>query len=159
MSHRTSDASFPILCVSAIQAFRSVSKRQFQHTTEGTLLSVHAIRTAGCDNLVGPPAWCHLRRQGIICPFLRKKSLRHIVGKRVFRLAVVRETWTQYFLTNALAVDIQFVYTQTGGHPQGGLHFFLIRDTCYKPVGTISCTCMFIHTPLHLRRICHANPL
>ena len=60
MNYGTSDACLPILCVGAIQALRAVREGQLQHTTERTFLSVHAIRTAGRDDFVGPPARSHL---------------------------------------------------------------------------------------------------
>ena len=124
--HRSSDACPPILRICTVQAFRPVSERQFQHTTEGTLLSVHSVRTTGRDDLVGPPARSHLRRESVLAPFLGLELRRNVICERIFCAAVVREARTQHLPTDALAVHIQFVHAETCGHPQSLHHAFLI---------------------------------
>ena len=79
--HRSRDAGPPVFGVGAVSACGAVGEGQLEHATEGTLLPVHAVASAGCDDFVGPPAGRYLGFEVVMLSLLLVELPGNVVGE------------------------------------------------------------------------------
>ena len=91
-------------------------------------MSDHSLISIRSDDLVTPPARCHLSREFIDCAVLPVDGISYIIGKRILGLGIMGESRFQDLKPHKLTVNIDVINAQTRRHPFCRNDFIVIGD-------------------------------
>ena len=156
---RAGDTGRPVLRVGAQQLLAAIGIGEFQHAAEGAFETLHGFQMAGGDNLIGPPAGRHLGAELVLLTGLQVQNGSDIVGEGPFGLGVMGKAGLKHFLPHQLAVHVEVVYAQAGGHPDGLLYLLFVLYGGQEPVGAGRAAIVFLAGAIGYGGIHHGNPL
>ena len=133
MLHRAGYTGFPVLTVGSIQFLAAIGECQLQDRTEGALFPYHPLMAGRRYYLVRPPSRGNLGRKfvGSAFPFVKQSC--HIVCERAFCLGIMSETRFKDLLPDQDSVDIQFIHSESRGHPLRRHNLALVPEVANKP--------------------------
>ena len=137
MLDRACDSSLPVFEVGAVKLSRSICKSEFDDSAESAFLSDHSVMASGSDYLVGPPSGSDMCGQYIHASGIGLEGICNVVSKGPLGFGIMGETGLKHFFADSPAVHIEFIDSETGGHPFGGNHLFLVLERGHEPAGSV----------------------
>ena len=135
-----------MLGVGAEELLGAVFVIQFKHRTESALAPYHTLVAGRSHDFVSPPAGRHLGGKLVQGAGAFAISVRNVVGISYFRLLEMREAGLEDLTAHDLAVQVQFIHAQAGGHPGGAGHFAGVRHRRNEPAGAVRGTVVLLVT-------------
>ena len=161
MFHGPGDTCGPVCGICAKESFAAIGISELQNCAESTFVSHHSVAAVGGDDFIGPPAGGYLRGEDIICSGGLVEGVGYIIGIGALGLLRMSVAGLEEILSHGLAVEVEFVDSESCGHPFCRYHLAAVPDGGDEPacaVGAAAVTLPAVHQPGYYGCIRRGNP-